>query len=910
MRASDAVAAALAGQRALATEDWGVVGVLRVRMALHTGEADLRDGDYYGSAVNRCARVRAAGYGGQILLSEATAKLVRETLPDGAALRDLGRHQLRDLREPEQLFQLVAAGLPETFPPLKTLDARPNNLPLALTSFIGRERELSEIGALLRGHRLLTLTGPGGTGKTRLALQAAAEALEEFPDGVFLVDLAPLQEPDFVPSGVARALGVQELPGVPLRESVARFLRGKRLLLLLDNYEHLLSAAEFAAALLRAAPGVSLLVTSRAPLRVAGEHEYAVPPLPLPDETPSPTTDITANPAMALFAARAEAVRAGFKLTLENAPAVAAICARLDGLPLAIELAAARVRALPPAALLARLEQRLPLLTGGARDAPARQTLRDAIAWSYALLNPAEQRPFRWLAVFAGGCTLELAEAVCADDQSTVGAVRERPPMTHDAQPRAPASANPEPPNGAPAPADAARAVHEPPLPVIPKEAILDGIASLVEKSLLREVGGADGEPRYAMLETIREFALGELEANGEAEQLRRQLALQVLQLARRAVAPNTWAQLGGWARLDDELDNARVVLGWCVEQAELSVGVRLYWALCWYLTNRGHGNEQQEWRRRFLALPEAALPSISRARLLAVPSYVLTSAADQERAAAEMEEAIALSRALGDLHGLADALHHLSLLRVSQGRSAAMIPLAEEALSLYLAGGNAGMAAAVRGNLIEAAAARGDLVAAKGLAAANRALEATTRSPEGLRGEAHLAEALGDAARARAFMEVAVRQVVAEQSEKGPALLHHVVVLARVMLRQGDTRAAVATCAASLTVERSSAPSVSLPALLNVLAQAAERCDRLVESARLLAAVDAQQQQFAAASLSLPDQQQAAVERVRAALDDAAFAEAWATGAALSPHASIEYGLAVAAELERELADGAEQAL
>ncbi len=285
VRASAAVAAALAGQRALVAEDWGEVGPLRVRMGLHTGEADLREGDYYGSAVNRCARIRAAGHGGQILISEATAKLVRGMLPDGASLRDLGRHRLRDLSEPELLFQLNVPDLPDTFPPLATLDARPNNLPLQLTSFLGRERELAEIANLLKTARLLTLTGPGGTGKTRLALQAAAELLDAFPDGVFFVDLASLTDADLVPAAVARALGVPQNPDLPVRDAVVRFLRGRRLLLALDNFEHLLPAAEFVGVLLQAAAELTVLATSRAPLRVAGEQEYPVPPLALPDES-------------------------------------------------------------------------------------------------------------------------------------------------------------------------------------------------------------------------------------------------------------------------------------------------------------------------------------------------------------------------------------------------------------------------------------------------------------------------------------------------------------------------------------------------------------------------------------------------------------------------------------------------
>ncbi len=849
VRASDAVAAALAGQRALAAEDWDTVGPLRVRMGLHTGEADLREGDYYGSAVNRCARIRAAGHGGQILVSNATAQLVRTRLPDHTGLLEMGRHRLKDLAEAEQLYQLAAPDLADRFPPLATLDARPHNLPLQLTSFVGREPELMALAAFVQQHRLVTLTGPGGTGKTRLALQLAAEAVDGFADGVFFVDLAPVQDPTLVPSAVAQALGVQGLPETPVRESVLRFLRDKQLLLILDNYEHLLPAAAFAGALLQTGPGVRLLVTSRAPLRISGEWEYPISPLPLPAADQASLAAVQPNPAVGLFVLRAQAVRPDFALTTENAASVAAICTQLDGLPLAIELAAARVRVLPPAALLARLERRLPLLTGGARTAPARQqTLRGAIAWSYTLLEPAEQRLFRRLAVFAGGCTLDLAEAVCNAD-GDLGLE------------------------------------------------VLDGVSSLVEKSLLRESEGVGGEPRYRMLETIREFALGELAASGEAETVRRQLAVQVLQLARHAAAPSTWP------RLDAELDNVRAVLGWCVERAELVDGVRLFWALRLYFFLRGHGHEFAAWRRRLLALPEAAPPSVPRARLLAVPPFDLLSPADQAHAVAEIEEAITLSRQLGDAPCRAEALSWLVVLRLNQGQYDAAVLPAEEGLALYLAAGSVRGVTNMQAYLIVATLARDDVAAAEALLAANQALEGTSRSSVGLVAEALLAEAHGDAAGSRRFLEAAVRTTVAEQGEQSPLRLHQLARLARARLRHGDTPAAVAACAESLAVQHRVGPSRYFPALLHVLARAAEQSGLPGASARLLAIVDAQRRQFAAEVPGLQAEQQAAVERVRAALDAAAFAEAWAAGKALSADAAIEFGLAVVAELQQLLA-------
>ncbi len=733
------------------------------------------------------------------------------------------------------------------------LPARPaaarGTLPIPLTGLVGRQDERTAITRLLSSGRLVTLTGAGGAGKTRLALEVAAELAETFVDGVVFVDLAPLQDPTLVPAAIAQALGVQSFTELPVRDGVLRFLREKRLLLLLDNYEHLLAAAEFAGALLQAGPAVTLLVTSRAPLRVNGEREYPVAPLPVPEAGSQPAAVLAQNPAVQLFVLRAQAVRPDFALSEENAAAVAAICIRLDGLPLAIELAAARVRVLPPAALLTRLAQRLPLLTGGRRDLPARQqTLRGAIAWSYDSLEPAEQRLFRRLGVFAGGCPLELAEAVC-NAAGDLGID------------------------------------------------VLDGVSSLIEKSLLREGNGQAGEPRYRMLETIREFALDELEASGEAEILRRQLAMQMLQLARQCAAANTWL------RLDAELDNARAVLGWCVERAELAVGVRLFWALRWYLVNRAGANEQEVWRQRLLALPEAAQPSISRARLLTPPPRALLPSADQDRTATELVEAIGLSRAFGDSHCVAEALNQLAYLRATQGNYGAVVPLAEEALRLHLAAGAIPLALLARSHLIRVAVARGDVATAEQLVAANQALLGATGTPLSLLSEAELAEARGDDAQARLLLEEVIRRAGAEEGEHSPNRCAGLALIARVLLRQGDTGAAVATCAESLAVHRGMGPSRFLPFQLQVLAEAAERCGLFAASARLLAAIDVQRRTFAAEGATLQVDQQAAAGRVRAALDEATFAEAWAAGAALSADATIEFGLAVVAQLQQLLA-------
>src|SRR5918995_1775849 len=385
--APQGVAAALVAQRALRDEPWPSAEQRpRVRMALHAGTAEPRDGDYLAACLNRLARLLDAAHGEQILLSSTVAGLARDALPESVTLKTLGDFRLRDILQPEEIFQLCHPELRQDFPPLNTPGHLPHNLPTHPTPFLGREREVEEVVALLLQPdvRLVTLTGPGGVGKTRLGMRVAAEALESFPDGAFLVDLARQTDPDLVPSSAATALGLREQPGQFITDLLKDYLRDRRILLLFDNFEHLLPAATLVAELLGAAPGVKVLATSRARLGLQGEHEYQVETLPVPDSgVAHPLDKLMAYDAVALFVSRAQALRPDFALTAANAKAIAAIVGQLDGLPLAIELAAARVKLLTPEALLARLRSRL-TLTGGARDLPARQrTLRDTIAWSH-----------------------------------------------------------------------------------------------------------------------------------------------------------------------------------------------------------------------------------------------------------------------------------------------------------------------------------------------------------------------------------------------------------------------------------------------------------------------------------------------------------------------------------------------
>jgi predicted ATPase/class 3 adenylate cyclase len=594
--ASEAVEAALDAQKSLLSAQWEGAGPLKVRMALCTGTAEERGGDYFGPTMNRTARLLSAGHGGQVLVSLSTRELVRDQLPPRAGMRDLGKRRLRDLFGSEHIFQLTAPGLPTSFPPLLTLDVRLNNLPVQPTPLLGREREVAEIADLLRRDdlRLLTLTGTGGTGKTRLALQAAAELIDEFEDGVFFVALTPISDPGLVASAVAGSLSVGESAGRALEEDLKDYLSSKELLLILDNFEQVVDAAPLVGELLAACRALEVLVTSRTPLRIYGEYEYPVRPLELPDpENLPPIEALGQNEAIRLFTERARAANATFSLTNENAPAIAEICARLDGLPLAIELAAARTRLLSPQAICSRLSDPLKLLTGGARDLPERQrTLRGAIAWSYALLDEDEQILFAKLAVFSGGCALDAAETICEpDSDSSVD--------------------------------------------------ILDGLSSLLDKSLLRQEEGEGGEPRFVMLETIREFARERLQISGNAAKTRKLHAEYFLALAEQGESKLRGPEEAMWLeRLDVEHDNMRAALSWALERREAEVALRLGGALWLFWFVRGYHSEGRRWLQEALAVDEPGSP-VSRAMALAGVGWLAFEQGELDRAQEAYEEGL-----------------------------------------------------------------------------------------------------------------------------------------------------------------------------------------------------------------------------------------------------------------------------
>ena len=627
--AVEAVGAAVDAQRALATEPWPSGVEVNVRMGLHAGEASSSAAGLVGIDVNRAARIAAAAHGGQVVVSDAVRALVTPGLDATITLRGLGSHRLKDLREPQPLSQVVADGLRMEFPPLRSLDARPNNLPTQLTSFVGRERELAEAGALLQSNRLVTLTGPGGTGKTRLSLQVAANAAERFPDGIFFVALETVREPALVASRIAAAIGLAESGNRPADVVLREWLAAKQVLFVLDNFEQVLGAGPVVADLLRDAPGASALVTSRAALRVSGEQEYPVPGLPTPPDLSNLSSmELASLPAEArtvdaatlstyesvrLFIARATAVRPDFRVTNDNAAAVAAIAARLHGMPLAIELAAARIKLFSPEALRSRLEDQLGLLSAGARDLPERQqTLRGAIAWSYELLDAGHRRLLDRLSVFEGGIDLAAAEAVCGP-ASDLGID------------------------------------------------VVDGLVALADQSLIRSVE-TTGDPRFEVLDTIKAFAGEMLAGRGEAAEITARHSAWFLDLAQR-IAPEL---SGGEQRslldqLEREHDNIRAVLDRATAAGDAGTAIGLAFAVWLFWQKRGHLSEARRRIDSIAAQPWSRDDPVLRARLMEALGGVCWWQADIRSMRPAYQEAVDIWRRIGDKAELANALYNYS---------------------------------------------------------------------------------------------------------------------------------------------------------------------------------------------------------------------------------------------------------
>ena len=639
--AQGATTAAVAAQRALGDEPWPEDAAIRVRMGLHSGEASLSLQTYVGLDVHRAARIAAVGHGGQVLISDATRALVANALADGVALRDLGEHRLRDLTTREHLYQLVIDGLPSDFPALGTLDAIPNNLPSRLTTFLGREREIAQIEELLQRTRLLTLTGPGGTGKTSLSLAVAGRVLPRYPDGVYFVELGTITEADLVSATIAQHLGLPDRGGRTSIERLIDHIGERRLLLVLDNFEQVVDAAPAIAQLLAGARNLTVIVTSRSVLHIYGEQEFPVPPLGLPDPQHLPALDVLSQyEAVALFIERAAAVKPDFAVTNENAPAVAEICVRLDGLPLAIELAAARIRILSPQAMLARIGNRLGLLSSGSRDQPERQqTLRGAIAWSHDMLDEADRSLFACASVFVGGAGLEGVERVCGGE---VGGD------------------------------------------------MLDALSSLVDKSLVRQLDGLDGEPRFSMLETIREFAMGQAIARDRWEDLRCRHGELFLELAEEASGQVMGSAKRHWLdRLEQDHDNLRAAISWAIETDRAEIALRLIAAMWRFWQMRGYLAEGLERAQHALALPHGREHPDQRAAALNGAAGMAYWQANTTLARDLYTEELEQRRALGDRAGAAEALYALSFTHSIAGvlepdEQVRAMTMVEEALALF----------------------------------------------------------------------------------------------------------------------------------------------------------------------------------------------------------------------------------
>ena len=640
--AMDAVQASLDAQRELQTseafKDSDVL--LRIRMGIHTGEAEVRDGDYYGGALNRAARIMSIGHGGQILVSEITFQIAREHLSSDVSVLDLGQHQLKGLSKAEKIFQISTPELRQDFPALKSKAHATNNLPTQLTSFIGRERELAEARSRLEGARLLTLIGPGGTGKTRLSIQLGSKLLSSFKDGVWLVEFAPISDPSLIMQTIASTFDIGEVPGTLLKTLVHDYLREKHLLLILDNCEHLIEAsAKVADELLHVAPNIKIIASSREALGINGESVYRVPSLSLPEQAEVVKEAAMRFESVQLFVERASASNRNFQLTDENASAVAQICSRLDGIPLAIELAASRITVFSPEQIAKRLDDRFKLLTGGSRTAlPRQQTLRALIDWSYDLLSEDERALMRRLSVFAGGWTFEAAETICNNLD------------------------------------------------------VFEHLPQLINKSLV-VVNDENDEPRYYLLETIRQYARDKLLENGEGEGTRDRHLAYYLEMAETAMPEmlTREKELDWIKRLEAEYDNIRAAVEWGLSSDPIAV-VRLIRSLAYLFVVTTYSSEGHSWALKAIERIKLLTDSgqiltteqiIYRARLLSAMSIMSFSMGDNQTSKLEAEEATRILRNVGEKWSLALTLGFLAGADLVTGNPDGAITASEEALRL-----------------------------------------------------------------------------------------------------------------------------------------------------------------------------------------------------------------------------------
>lgn len=781
-RASDAVACALDVQRAFLNEDWGRVRRIPVRMAIHTGEAQVRDdSNYFGQAIIRCARLRSIAHGGQVLCSRSTYDLVLDRLPEGATLKDLGPHRLKDLSRPEHVYQLVHPDLPSEFPRLASLELLPNNLPLQLTSFVGRESEIVEVKSLLERGRLVTLTGAGGAGKTRLALQVAADLLDAYPDGVWWVDLSPVVHPELVAKTLASSLQIREVPMQEMAFTLRHQLRDRRLLILLDNCEHLISAcAKLAQGLLQSCPALKILATSQEPLGVAGENAWRVPSLSLPDAKEAELASLSRSESVRLLLDRIAKFRPDYSLTSEDAPFLSEICRTLDGMPLALELAAARVRLLSLRQIAEGLNDRFRMLVGGSRTAlPRHQTLQASVDWSHNLLTDEEKTLFRRLSVFVGGFSLGAAEQICS----------EAPLRSQD---------------------------------------LLDLISQLIDKSLLQIDEG--GPPRFRLQETIRQYAKDRLRESADEDAVRNRHLDFYLAMAEEAEPHLEYGEtLALLEQLATEHDNLRVAMDWCQSSGAFDKGLRLASALQVFWLVRGHISEGRtrlergleaaeveptlrakgliaasavaDWVGDFPALGTFAGEALEIGRSIDDPRTIaralgfLGSRAifvEPESAGGLLEESIALARKTPDPWCVAFSLNGLGLMQMVMGRPGEGVTFIEESLSIARScGDRMGIQRAVR-NLGTVYTFQGKLTQARvlldeGLEIA-RQFEDTSAQAVGLTISGLNSIYRGEYAAARQFLEEALK--LAEDSGSPPIAAMAMAALGVLNYALGDLSA------------------------------------------------------------------------------------------------------------------------
>ena len=840
--ASDALKSSLDAQLAVHSEPWPKSTPIKVRMALHTGVVESRSDDYFGPTVNRVARLLATAYGGQTLLSQATRNLVCDSLPEGVDLRELGAHRLKDLEQPEQVFQLRHPGLPSSFPPIRSLSNHPNNLPQQVSSFIGRQRELAAVKELLAKSRLLSLLGAGGCGKTRLALQVAADTLEQFPDGAWCVELAPISDPELVPQAVAAALNLKEQAGKSPTTTVVEHIGDKRLLLLIDNCEHQLDAcARLVQSVLSECPFVRILSTSREALGISGEQTYRVPSLAVPDRKGAETPESLARcDAARLFVDRALLVSAGFQVTSRNASAVASVCRRLDGIPLAIEMAAARVRSLSVEEVDQRLDQRFRLLTGGSRTAiPRQQTLRALIDWSYDLLNPDEQKMLEALSVFSGGWTLSAAEQVCA-----------------------------------------AAGIDE-----------LDAynlLSSLVDKSLV--IWGAhEDETRYRMLETVRAYGWEKLVSVKSDTLLLRGHRRYFLKLTEE-IKPQLSGPDQGFLLdiLEAEHDNLRQAITSCLESptdvqeaALVAANLHQFWIM------RCHFTEGRERLSELLELDATRETPQIRADALNTAGVLAYQVGDYGAAKGYHEECLVIRRSLADKIGIANSLNNLGNIAREQGDYASAEVAFEESLALRSEIGDRNTIASSLNNL--------GLLAwnMRRFDAASQFLSRSLEIKQSLEDDYGVANALnglglvmrdvGDLAKAQAHFEKSLGIRRALHDSSGIAMsINNIGMLAQL---QGDFETARTLYFESLGIKLEIGDHRGVLYSLEMIAGLYVKEGSYLEAAELWGAADVLRERLGA---SMPPAERAIYERdvaaARQGVGDDAFAEAWAEGRRKGP--------------------------